>query len=190
MITEICEAIHKTLPRPGLRVIPVEYNRALLAAVAFVECVTKRGPVYACEWEQTMSNGHTMFRFKVQACNDLINFLLEKLFEQHALFSLTSITQSLHRGAIESTCLFHFSDYIGLQLNTGISFADDCTDHDDYKSKLSEPLGHLIVELMNAHSIMDKVHPDTIRWFADRLPENEVRGPHILALQNFLYRRS
>jgi hypothetical protein len=94
-----------------------------------------------------------------------------------------------------SVCRFVFSDIATLNKEGGITLpkhlkSEKSSEYFEHLRNLSLPLGNVILDLLYIDQLTQLVSSDALRWFVDRLPHNELRGPHMLALQNFLYRRA
>ena len=193
MIEELCESVHKLLPAAGAQTLDHHYVNAIISAIALVECAVTNAK--ECTFTSNTFADYPRHTMTITADNSTINNLLEKLHDNFALFQLNSVQNNINRGMLTSVCCFVFSDIKTLNKEGGITLpkhinSERSSAYYEHINNLSLPLGELILDLLYVDQLTAMVSTDALRWFVDRLPQNEIRGPHMLALQNFLYRRA
>lgn len=187
-IRELVNDIHALIPN-DLQVdnIPKQYTWMILSAVDVVDTLTLNR--FEFSYKLIEDRGGKLMKLSISGRDSKpLDAMIERIMANNALFAIRSTVVNNTENAkgwiqeIDFGSVGHLID--------GVTRPRDS--HQPYHGfEVSWPLWEALCCLFNAHHIIKSggCHPDTVRWFADRLPDGEVRGEHLLMLQNFLYRR-
>jgi len=187
-IRELVNDIHALIPN-DLQVdnIPKQYTWMILSAVDVVDTLTLNR--FEFSYKLTEDRGGKLMKLSISGRDSKpLDAMVERIMANNALFAIRSTVVNNTENAkgwiqeIDFGSFGHLSD--------GVTRPRDS--HQPYQDfEVSWPLWEALCCLFNVHHIIKngECDHDTVRWFADRLPDGEVRGEHLLMLQNFLYRR-
>ena len=159
------------------------YNRTIVSAIAVAMFILNTGNVTTL-MDQVI-RGHRLLVMSTSTTDTALSALLHILDSNNALYSFGDIKRD-NRGGIENTTIT-FGNYSDLLHEVGISVPDSAISQDHYMANLTMDMAPLILNLLFAAWNSKDVDKDVIRYFADRLGDGEVRGNHLLVVQNFVY---
>lgn len=176
-IAEFARAIHSLLPNRA----PDEWeSRTIIAAVTAADFLLDCTAV--CTTYSIM--GHSYLKAEVLAGGATLNAFYRKMAELKALYRIDSVEYGKY-GLSKSVLLFSSNE--GLIKAGGPHVYDSVLPLPG--EELTFNLRNKIMTLIRAVSehLTDCSEP-ALMWFGDNLPRDEHGGPHMLALQNFVYR--
>jgi hypothetical protein len=185
MLKNVALFAHNLLPRAGSTEISKNYINTIKGALSFVDTVLNPGNVRWYKINYAWGNGERYMNIELSCTAHAANMICDDLVKHHALHQVADVSYIMKDRAVLK---LQFGSYRGLD---GVYMVPDNYSEADYiehGNNLSLDMSSYIANAFSlAYEISDSDF-DSVRWFTDRLPVNEVRGEHLLEIQNFMYR--
>lgn len=185
MIKNVVIFAHNLLPKAGSTNVSINYINTIKAAVSFVDTVLSPGNVSWYKIDYSWGNGERYMVIEIHCKAHVANLICDDLVKHHALHQVVEVSYIMK----DKACLkLKFGSYRGLD---GIYMVPELYSEEEYYKHGQELTLDLSSYIANAFSLAYEISDseyESVRWFTDRLPVDELRGSHMLELQNFMYR--